>query len=73
MAGIRNVRFGRITQGTGDMIRIDEIWLATQPMDMRAGIDTAMAQIMKTFGSISKPISRRSSRPIDVKTVTAIN
>ena len=34
------------------MIRINEIWLATQPMDMRAGIDTAMAQIMKTFGSI---------------------
>lgn len=26
------------------MIRIDEIWLATQPMDMRAGMDTVMAQ-----------------------------
>src|SRR5690606_17885666 len=34
------------------MIRIDEIWLSTQPMDMRAGMDTAMAQIMKAFGSI---------------------
>ncbi|ENW27861.1 hypothetical protein F924_01727, partial [Acinetobacter lwoffii ATCC 9957 = CIP 70.31] len=22
------------------MIRIDEIWLSTQPMDMRAGMDT---------------------------------
>jgi len=34
------------------MIRIAEIWLSTQPMDMRAGMDTAMAQIMKAFGSI---------------------
>ena len=29
------------------MIRIDEIWLSTQPMDMRAGPDTAMAQILR--------------------------
>ena len=28
------------------MIRIDEIWLSTQPMDMRAGMDTAMAQVV---------------------------
>lgn len=25
------------------MIRIDEIWLATEPLDMRAGPDTALA------------------------------
>ncbi len=29
------------------MIRIDEIWLSTQPMDMRAGMDTAMAQVLR--------------------------
>ena len=34
------------------MIRIDEIWLSTQPMDMRAEMDTAMAQVLKAFGSI---------------------
>jgi len=34
------------------MICIDEIWLATQPMDMRAGMDTAMAQVVRVFGSI---------------------
>ena len=54
MAGIRNVGFGRIAQGTGNMIRIDEIWLATQPMDMRAGTDTAIAQVMKAFGSVKR-------------------
>jgi hypothetical protein len=26
--------------GFDSMIRIDEIWLSTQPMDMRAGMDT---------------------------------
>ncbi|MDM1762654.1 transposase domain-containing protein [Acinetobacter sp. 251-1] len=34
------------------MIRIDDIWLTTQPMDMRAGMDTVMAQVLKAFGYI---------------------
>ena len=34
------------------MIRIDEIWLSTQPMDMRAGTDTALAQVLKAFGDV---------------------
>ena len=32
------------------MIRIDEIWLATEPLDMRAGPDTALARVVKVFG-----------------------
>jgi len=32
------------------MIRIDEIWLSTQPLDMRAGMDTTMAQVVRAFG-----------------------
>ena len=36
------------------MIRIDEIWLSTQPMDMRAGMDTAMAQVLRAFGYINR-------------------
>jgi hypothetical protein len=32
------------TSGLDQMIRIDEIWLSTQPMDMRAGMDTAMGR-----------------------------
>lgn len=27
------------------MIRIDETWLATEPLNMRAGPDTAMARV----------------------------
>ena len=33
------------------MIRIDQIWLAHEPMDMRAGPDTALARVVKQFGA----------------------
>ncbi len=33
------------------MIRIDAIWLATAPLDMRAGPDTALARVVQVFGS----------------------
>ncbi|MEB2519321.1 IS66 family insertion sequence element accessory protein TnpB [Pseudomonas sp. YuFO20] len=33
------------------MIRIDSIWLATEPMDMRAGTETALARVIAVFGA----------------------
>ena len=33
------------------MIRVDAIWLATEPLDMRAGHDTALARVVKVFGA----------------------
>ena len=33
------------------MIRIDAVWLASEPMDMRAGTDTALARVVKVFGA----------------------
>jgi transposase len=33
------------------MIRIDAIWLATEPIEMRAGIDTILARVVKVFGA----------------------
>ena len=33
------------------MIRIEAIWLATEPIDMRAGVDTALARVVKVFGA----------------------
>ena len=32
------------------MIRIDAVWLAVEPLDMRAGTDTALARVVKVFG-----------------------
>lgn len=33
------------------MIRVTQIWLAIEPMDMRAGPDTALARVVKDFGA----------------------
>lgn len=33
------------------MIRIDAVWLATEPIDIRAGTDTALARVVKVFGA----------------------
>ncbi|TCL15182.1 hypothetical protein EV691_1893, partial [Azotobacter chroococcum] len=36
------------------MIRVDRIWLATEPLDMRAGTETALARVVAVFGA-AKP------------------
>ncbi|QJI30334.1 IS66 family insertion sequence element accessory protein TnpB [Pseudomonas sp. ADAK18] len=36
------------------MIRIDAIWLATEPMDMRVGTETALTRVIAVFGA-AKP------------------
>ena len=36
------------------MIRIDEIWLSREPLDMRCGPDTTLARVVKAFGE-AKP------------------
>lgn len=33
------------------MIRVDAAWLAVEPLDMRAGTDTALARVIKVFGA----------------------
>jgi transposase len=33
------------------LIRIDAMWLAVEPLDMRAGTETAMARVVKVFGA----------------------
>lgn len=33
------------------MIKVKQIWLAIEPMDMRCGVDTALARVIRDFGS----------------------
>ena len=33
------------------MIRVDAVWLACEPLDMRAGTETALARVVKVFGA----------------------
>lgn len=41
----------RLAARVDAVIRVDEIWLATDPLDMRAGFDTALARVVKVFGA----------------------
>jgi transposase len=33
------------------MIRIDAVWLAVEPIDMRAGVDRLLARVVQVFGA----------------------
>lgn len=33
------------------VIRIDAVWLAVEPLDMRAGTETALARVVRVFGA----------------------
>lgn len=49
------------------MIKIEAVWLSSEPMDMRAGTDTALARVVQVFGA-ARPhhayifANRRSTR-----------
>ena len=40
----------RLVTGMATMIRVDQVWLARRPLDMRAGIDTLLGRVVETFG-----------------------
>jgi hypothetical protein len=49
------------------VIRIDAAWFAVEPLDMRAGIDTALARVVSVFGEARARhaylfINKRASR-----------
>ena len=49
------------------MIRIDAVWLAVEPLDMRAGTETALARVVRVFGEARAHhaylfVNRRSNR-----------
>jgi transposase len=50
-----------------EVIRIDAIWFAVEPIDMRAGADTALAKVVNVFGEARAHhaylfINKRASR-----------
>ena len=49
------------------VIRIEAVWLATAPLDMRAGTDTALARVVNVFGSARPHL--RICLPTSVPTV----
>ena len=41
----------RLAAGAAQVIRIDAVWLATEPVDMRAGADRLLAAVVQVFGA----------------------
>ena len=50
MAGQRSARIDRLDTRVAALIRVDVIWLAVEPLDMRAGTETALSRVVKVFG-----------------------
>jgi hypothetical protein len=36
------------------VIRIDDVWMALEPLDMRAGTEAALARVVTVFGAASR-------------------
>lgn len=52
------------------MIRIERIWLATEPLDMRAGTETVLARVVQVFGAVQQHCAylftnKRANRMVD--------
>ena len=41
----------RMAEGCDAMIRVDAVWLAVQPLDMRVGTDTLLTRVIQVFGA----------------------
>lgn len=50
MAGIGGARVRVIAARAHEVIRVDAAWFAVEPLDMRAGVDTALARVVTVFG-----------------------
>jgi len=41
----------RLAARLAEVIRIDAVWLAVEPVDLRAGMDTVLARVVAVFGA----------------------
>ena len=50
MAGILGGSLWRLAARVAWVIRVDALWLSVAPLDMRVGMDTLLAQVVRVFG-----------------------
>jgi transposase len=51
VAGIGGAGVCAAAASAHEVIRIDAAWIAVEPLDMRAGVDTALGRVVKVFGA----------------------
>ena len=42
----------RVDARAAQVIRVDALWPATEPLDMRTGTETALARVVLVFGAV---------------------
>ena len=50
MAGLRSARLRTAAARAREVIRVDAAWMSVEPLDMRAGVDKALARVVDVFG-----------------------
>src|SRR4029434_7298568 len=50
LAAGRGCRLCRLVGRAAAVIRIDAVWLAGEPLDMRTGTETALTRVVRVFG-----------------------
>jgi transposase len=50
VAGVGGSRVCVAAQRADEVIRVDAAWFAVEPLDMRAGVDKALARVVDVFG-----------------------
>jgi hypothetical protein len=51
------------------VVRVDAAWFAVEPIDMRAGVDTALARVVSVFGQLVAGSLRAGQRAAAVMTL----
>lgn len=51
MAGSRRSRVRRLDARVAEVISVEAVWLAVDPLDMRAGSETILAKVVQVFGA----------------------
>ena len=50
MAGLRSAGVRAAAARAREVIRVDAAWMSVEPLDMRAGVDKALARVVDVFG-----------------------
>ena len=51
LASVGSVRMRRLAAHLARMIRVDAVWLAVEPIDLRLGPESALARVVTVFGA----------------------
>lgn len=50
MAGVGDAAMRGLAARDSALIRVDAVWLAVEPLDMRSGTESALARVVRVFG-----------------------